>query len=111
MTSLQLQIQIRKVATFARLTALLTRSSQELENPLASRGDAAVVMRIIQTRALPELARIETDIPEAGAARRMVATLLLDVLCLGGSRVTEQAGATLTEWWTSSKKWKASTLR
>ncbi|KAG8894652.1 hypothetical protein FRB99_001072, partial [Tulasnella sp. 403] len=105
-TSLEIQIQLRKVSTFARLSLFLTRPSVELEDPLASRGDAAVFLRLLQTRALPALSVITTVVPEAVQTRKLVARLVLDVLCLGGSRVSESVAEILTVWWSDTKNWR-----
>ncbi|KAG8953844.1 hypothetical protein FRC04_001474 [Tulasnella sp. 424] len=106
MSSMEIQIRLRKLITFSRLALLLTRSFEELDDPLASREDAATIIRIIQTRVLPELAVISLDIAEADTARRTVARLVLDALCLGGSKVTGHVGALLVEWWADTKRWK-----
>lgn len=103
---MEIQMRLRKLITFSRLALLLTRSFEELDDPLASREDAATIIRIIQTRVLPELAVISLDIAEADTARRTVARLVLDALCLGGSKVTGHVGALLVEWWADTKRWK-----
>lgn len=107
LTSLEIQIQLRKMTTFSRLALLLTRPASPLEDPLAAREDAATIIRIIQTRILPELARIDAEIPEAALARREVARLVLDVLALGGSRATYEVADLLGVWWGDVHKWKA----
>ncbi|KAG8996876.1 hypothetical protein FRB90_012614, partial [Tulasnella sp. 427] len=106
MSSMEIHIRLRKLITFARLSLILTRSLEELDDPLASRGDAATIFRIVQTRVLPELAAICPDIEEATTARRSVVRLVLDTLCLGGSKVTSRVGELLVEWWADSKRWK-----
>lgn len=106
MSSMEIHIRLRKLTTFSRLALLLTRSFEELDNPLASREDAAAIIRIIQTRVLPGLAVISLDIAEAATARRSVARLVLDALCLGGSKVTARVGELLLEWWADTKRWR-----
>ncbi|KAG8919843.1 hypothetical protein FRC01_001070 [Tulasnella sp. 417] len=106
MSSLEIHIRLRKLTTFSRLALLLTRSLEELDDPLASREDAATIIRIIQTRVLPELAAITLDIAEAATARKSIARLVLDAFCLGGSKVTARVGELFVEWWADTKTWR-----
>ena len=108
MSSLELQIRLRKINTFGRLALLLTRpGSEPLDDPLASKGDAAIIFRILETRVIPELRVLDTDIVEIADARRQVVRLTLDCLCLGGNRVVDDANTRLLEWWMESKRWKS----
>lgn len=99
-----MHIHLHKIATFARASLLLTRPVTELSDPLASRGDADMVMTISQTRILPEL-EVIMSASDASAVkliegtRRAVVRGVLDVLCLGGARVVHQVGDLLVAWW------------
>ncbi|KAG8883201.1 hypothetical protein FRB97_007023 [Tulasnella sp. 331] len=116
LTALEIQAHLRKIANFARSALLLTRPVKELNDPLASRSDAQMVLTLVQTRILSELEVLISGLPPSEPfflkpieeTRGLVARLVLDTLCLGGAKVVQQVGDLLGFWWidTGHMGWK-----
>ncbi|KAG8934319.1 hypothetical protein FRC02_010176 [Tulasnella sp. 418] len=109
LSPLELQIHTRKINTFTQCSlAVLRPPNHAASDPLITRQNSSAILRIVQSRVLPELREISASakIPEVLESQRMMVRLLLVLLSSYDHRDRELSAQILEGWWKSVDGWK-----
>lgn len=90
-------INRHKLTLFISAALELLRPSHAQEGAFSTRQDAAIILRLLSTRVIPEIQRLDQE--GARELKGLVVRLDLELLGADANRTREGAAAILDTWW------------